>query len=585
MGCQMASAQISRFQNRESGGVDTLCNMTTDADIAREYTARPITDISGPLGVHEEDLLPYGREIAKVHQRALERPRNASLNPEPKLVLVSAITPTPAGEGKTTTSIGLAQAMHHLGENVCLALREPSLGPCMGIKGGACGGGHSQVMPMDRINLHFTGDLHAVTAANNVLAALLDNHLHFGNELEIDPRRVVWRRVMDMNDRTLRDIVVGLGGTGNGIPREDGFDITVASEVMAALCLADGLDDLRARLERLIVGFTRENKPVTAGDLGAVGAMLVLLRDALQPNLVQTLEGAPAFIHGGPFANIAHGCNSVTATKMAMHHANWAITEAGFGADLGAEKFFHIKCRQTGLDPAAVVLVATVRALKMHGGVSKDDLTTPNPEAVRLGLANLDKHIENIQGFGKPPVVAINRFADDADEELAVIRAHCELKGVSVAESRHFGEGGKGAVELAKAVMTAVETPAPAWTPLYALEDDPHAKIRTLAKKVYGAKDVAFTSAAERDLKRISDLGFDNLPICVAKVPGSLSDDPTLPGRPEGFTVTVRNVTVNAGAGFLVVLTGAIMRMPGLPRLPRAAGMDLDADGEILGLD
>jgi len=559
--------------------------MTTDADIARGYQARPIADIAGPLGIHEEDLLSYGREIAKVHQRALTRPRAERLQPASKLVLVSAITPTPAGEGKTTTTIGLGQALHQLGESVCLALREPSLGPCMGIKGGACGGGHSQVMPMDRINLHFTGDLHAVTAANNLLAALVDNHLHFGNALGIDPRRVVWRRVMDMNDRTLRDIVVGLGGTGNGIPREDGFDITVASEVMAALCLADGLDDLRKRLERLIVGFTREQKPVTAGEIGAVGAMLVLLRDALQPNLVQTLEGAPAFIHGGPFANIAHGCNSVTATRMAMHHADWAITEAGFGADLGAEKFFHIKCRAAGLDPVAVVLVATVRALKMHGGVAKDALTTPDPEAVRRGLANLDKHIENIQSFGKPPVVAINRFTDDSDAELAVIREHCAAKGVNCAESRHHAEGGAGAIELAKAVMAAVADPAPAWTPLYALEDDPREKIRTLAQRVYGADDVSFAATAERDLKRVHDLGFDGLPICVAKVPGSLSDDPTLPGRPTGFTVTVRNVTINAGAGFLVVLTGAIMRMPGLPSQPRAMGMDLDADGEILGLD
>ncbi len=559
--------------------------MTTDADIARGYAARPITEVAAPLGVHEDDLLPYGREVAKVHRRALERPRPAGRAEASRLVLVSAITPTPAGEGKTTTTIGLGQALHRLGESVCLALREPSLGPCMGIKGGACGGGHSQVMPMDRINLHFTGDLHAVTAANNLLAAVLDNHLHFGNERDIDPRRVVWRRVMDMNDRTLRDIVVGLGGTGNGIPREDGFDITVASEVMAALCLADGIDDLRARLERLVVAFNRSGGPVTAGDIGAVGAMMVLLRDALQPNLVQTLEGAPAFIHGGPFANIAHGCNSVTATRMAMHHADWAITEAGFGADLGAEKFFHIKCRASGLDPAAVVLVATIRALKMHGGTAKDALTAPDPEAVRRGLANLDKHIENIQGFGKPPVVAINRFADDTDAELDVVREHCAASGVACAESRHHAEGGAGAEELARAVMQAAGDPAGPWTPLYELADAPREKIRTVARRVYGADDVAFTAAAERDLKRIDDLGFADLPICVAKVPGSLSDDPKRAGRPEGFTVTVRNVTINAGAGFLVVLTGAIMRMPGLPRVPRAMGMDLDAAGEIVGLD
>jgi len=577
-------AQISCFQNRESGGVDTLCSMTTDADIAREYTARPITDISGPLGVHEEDLLPYGREIAKVHQRALNRPRNASLNPQPKLVLVSAITPTPAGEGKTTTSIGLAQAFHHLGENVCLALREPSLGPCMGIKGGACGGGHSQVMPMDRINLHFTGDLHAVTAANNVLAALLDNHLHFGNELGIDPRRVVWRRVMDMNDRTLRDIVVGLGGTGNGIPREDGFDITVASEVMAALCLADGLDDLRARLERLIVGFTRENKPVTAGDLGAVGAMLVLLRDALQPNLVQTLEGAPAFIHGGPFANIAHGCNSVTATKMAMHHANWAITEAGFGADLGAEKFFNIKCRKAGLNPDAVVLVATIKALKMQGGVAKSDLGEENVAALKEGLKNLGRHLRNLAQFGVPAVVAVNRYTADTDAEVAAVQEYCSEFGVEAVNCTHWADGGDGTTDLAEHVCKLADSGVAQFRTLYNDDLPLWDKIKRVATTIYGADDIIADKKVRQQIEDFQSAGYEKYPVCMAKTQYSFSTDPNLLGAPTGHVVPIREVRLAAGAEFLVIVCGAIMTMPGLPRVPAANAISVNKDGMIEGL-
>lgn len=556
--------------------------MATDVQIARQYTARPIGEIAATLGVSDEDLLPYGREIAKVDIAALDRPRQRQ---KQKLILVSAITPTPAGEGKTTTSIGLAQAFTELGESVCLALREPSLGPCMGVKGGACGGGHSQVMPLDRINLHFTGDFHAITSAHNLLAALIDNHLHFGNELGLDPRKIVWPRVMDMNDRSLRRMVTGLGGPTQGMPRESGFDITAASEVMAMLCLATDAEDLRDRLDRTLIGYTRDNQPIYAGQLDGVGAMMALLRDAMNPNLVQTFNGTPAFIHGGPFANIAHGCNSVLATRMAMHFADWTVTEAGFGADLGAEKFLDIKCRTAGLNPDAVVLVATVRALKMHGGVAKTELDQPNPEAVQAGLPNLDKHVENVRLYGKPAVVALNQFASDTPEEIEAVRQRCAELGIGFAAARHHAEGGPGAVDLAKAVMEAASGDPTLLAPVYSLQDSVEEKIRAVATQVYGADDVEFDGQARKQIAQAVELGYGELPICIAKVPGSLSDDPKKIGRPTDFTITVRGVQINAGAGFLVVLTGDIFRMPGLPRVPAAAGIDLLPDGTITGVE
>jgi len=556
--------------------------MATDVQIAREYSARPITEIADRLGVQAEDLLPYGREIAKVHTAALERPRTRE---QQRLILVSAITPTPAGEGKTTTSIGLAQALTELGESACLALREPSLGPCMGVKGGACGGGHSQVMPLDRINLHFTGDFHAITSAHNLLAALIDNHLHFGNELGLDPRKIVWPRVLDMNDRSLRRTVTGLGGPTQGMPRESGFDITAASEVMAMLCLATDIEDLRKRLEGTLVGYTRDNQPVFARQLDGVGAMMALLRDAMHPNLVQTFNGTPAFIHGGPFANIAHGCNSVLATRMAMHFADWTVTEAGFGADLGAEKFLDIKCRTAGLNPDAIVLVATVRALKMHGGVPKNELDQPNASAVEAGLVNLDKHVENVRLYGKPAVVALNQFASDTEAEIEAVRQRCEELGIGFAAARHHAEGGPGAVDLARAVMQAARGESSELKPVYSLTDSVEEKISKVATQVYGADGVEFDGSARKDIARAVDLGYGELPICIAKVPGSLSDRPQLLGRPTDFTITVRGVQINAGAGFLVVLTGDIFRMPGLPRVPAAAGIDLLSDGTIEGVE
>jgi formate--tetrahydrofolate ligase len=556
--------------------------MASDVQIARQYTARPIQEIAERLGVSTEDLLPYGREIAKVDVKALSRPHQRA---QQKLILVSAITPTPAGEGKTTTSIGLAQALTELGESACLALREPSLGPCMGVKGGACGGGHSQVMPLDRINLHFTGDFHAITSAHNLLAALIDNHLHFGNELELDPRKISWPRVLDMNDRALRKMVTGLGGPGQGMPRESGFDITAASEVMAMLCLSTDAEDLRTRLERTLIGYTRANDPVFAGQLDGVGAMMALLRDAMNPNLVQTFNGTPAFVHGGPFANIAHGCNSVLATRMAMHFADWTVTEAGFGADLGAEKFLDIKCRTTGLNPDAVVLVATVRALKMHGGVAKSDLEAANPDAVAAGLPNLDKHVENVRLYGKPAVVALNQFANDTPEEIEIVRKRCAELGIGFAASRHHAEGGPGATELARAVMDAASGEATELQPVYALTDSVEDKIRKVATQIYGADDVEFDGSARKQIAKAVELGYGELPVCIAKVPGSLSDDPSKIGRPTNFTITVRRVQINAGAGFLVVLTGEIFRMPGLPRVPAAASIDLLPDGTITGVE
>ncbi len=554
--------------------------MPTDIEIARSIRTRPIAEVAARLGLVADDLVPYGRDVAKLPLEVLERPRRR--DGEPRLVLVSAITPTPAGEGKTTTSIGLAQALDRLGESACLALREPSLGPCMGMKGGATGGGRSQIVPADRINLHFTGDFHAVTAAHNLLAALLDNHIHFGNPLDIDPRRVLWRRVLDVNDRALRNVIVGLGGPAQGVPRETGFDITAASEVMAMLCLATSVFDLRQRLDRTLVAFSRSGAPVTAAQLSASGAMLALLRDALQPNLVQTLEGTPALVHGGPFANIAHGCSSVLATRMAMHLADWTITEAGFGFDLGAEKFFDIKCAGAGLDPDAVLLVATVRALKMHGGALQDELARPDAQAVERGLPNLEKHVESIAHFGEVPVVALNRFAGDTDDEIAVVAARCAALGVPFAVSDHHARGGAGAVELARALLAHAQSHRP-FRPLYNPRQPVPDKILAVASKMYGARSVVLSRSAERDLEDVRRLGCEHLPVCIAKTPSSLSDDPVLRGRPEGFDVTVRGIQINAGAGFLVVLTGEILRMPGLPRRPLAESLDLDGDS-IVGL-
>ena len=555
--------------------------MTSDVEIARNVAPRPIMEIAAGLSLGEDEIHLYGRDVAKLDLSVLERPRARDV--ESRLVLVSAITPTPAGEGKTTTSIGLAQGLARLGESVCLALREPSLGPCMGIKGGATGGGYSQVIPADRINLHFTGDFHAVTSAHNLLAALLDNHLYFGNALGIEPRRILWRRVVDMNDRALRNVIIGLGGTREGVPRESGFDITAASEVMAMLCLASGVDDLRARIERTLVAFTTGGEPVTARELDAAGAMLALLRDALRPNLVQTLEGVPALVHGGPFANIAHGCNSVIATRSALHLADWAITEAGFGFDLGAEKFFDIKCRSAGLDTAAVVLVATARALKLHGGVVRRKIGEPDPGAVERGLPNLDKHVENIGEFGEPPVVALNRFAGDTDEEVDVVRRRCAELGVPFAVSDHHARGGAGAEELARAVMEHAETRSRPFQPLYPLEAPVPEKIEAVARRMYGARAVVLTKTARRDLDDVRRLGYEGLPICIAKTPASLSDDPRLRGRPRDFEVSVRRLIIQAGAGFLVALTGDILRMPGLPRRPLAESIDLDGE-TIVGL-
>jgi len=554
--------------------------MPSDAEIARRFPPRPIRQVAQGLGICEEDLLPFGREIAKVHLNALTRPSPR----KGLLILVSATTPTAAGEGKTTATIGLGQALAQMGESVCLALREPSLGPCLGMKGGGTGGGYSQIVPADCINLHFTGDFHAVTSANNLLSAIIDNHIYHGNELGIDPRQVAWRRVMDMNDRSLRHIVLGLGGRGQGVPREGGFDITAASEVMAMLCLASGLEDLRERIERTLVAYTYAGEPVYARELKVTGAMMALLRDAVHPNLVQSLEGTPAFVHGGPFANIAHGCNSLVATKMAMHHADWAITEAGFGFDLGAEKFFDIKCRLAGLDPAAVVLVTTVRALRMHGGKKKNELDRTDPEAVARGLVNLDKHIEDVGKFNKRPVVALNRFAGDSDAEIALVGERCRTQGIPFVSCTHYEQGGKGALDLAREVMTAAETSKP-FAPLYPLDLPVAEKVRIICREIYGALDVAFTREAEKDLRQVENLALSHLPVCVAKAPSSLSDDPNLQGRPRNFTVKVRGVQINAGAGFLVVLTGDILRMPGLPKSPVAERIRLSPEGIIEGME
>lgn len=555
--------------------------MLSDIEIAQQAKMQKITDVAAKLGISEDDIELYGKYKAKLSYDLIRRVKDKK---DGKLILVTAITPTPAGEGKSTTTVGLAQGLAKLGKKVIVALREPSLGPCMGIKGGAAGGGYSQVVPMEDINLHFTGDFHAITSAHMLLAAMLDNHIQQGNALNIDPRRIAWKRVVDMNDRELRNIVVGLGGKAHGVPRQDGFDITVASEVMAILCLASSLHDLKERLAKIIVAYDYNGNPVTAGQIKAQGAMAALLKDAVKPNLVQTLENVPAIIHGGPFANIAHGCNSVMATQTGLKLADYTITEAGFGADLGAEKFFDIKCRYAGLKPDAAVIVATVRALKMHGGVPKTELKTPNVEAVKKGLVNLEKHIENVKKFGVPCVVAINIFAQDTAEELEAVREHCAKHGVNVALSDVFAKGGEGGIDLAKEVIALADSGESKFAPIYPLDMSLKGKIETIAKEIYGADGVNYTKEADKALKEFEELGYGNLPICMAKTQYSFSDDPSLLGRPSGFKITIRNCRIAAGAGFIVVLTGDVMTMPGLPKVPAAEKIDVTDDGVISGL-
>ena len=555
--------------------------MLTDIEIAQACKMKPIVEVAKKAGLDEDDLELYGKYKAKISADVWKRLENKK---DGKLVLVTAINPTPAGEGKTTTTVGLGQAMHKMGKNTMIALREPSLGPVFGIKGGAAGGGYAQVVPMEDINLHFTGDMHAITAANNLLCAMLDNHMQQGNTLGIDPRRVIFTRVMDMNDRTLRNITIGLGGKANGIPREDHFMITVASEVMAILCLASDIHDLKKRFGDILVAYTYAGEPVYAKDLNAHGAMAALMKDAIKPNLVQTLEGTPCLMHGGPFANIAHGCNSVQATKMAVRLSDIAITEAGFGADLGAEKFIDIKCRKTGLKPDCVVLVATVRALKYNGGVAKTDLNTPNVEALKKGICNLDAHLDNIAKFGVPCVVAINAFPTDTAEEMDFIREHCAKRGVRVALSEVFAKGGEGGIELAEKVTDVLENEPANLKMLYEDEIPLAQKIETIAKTIYGADKVNIMPAAVKELDNITKLGFGNLPVCMAKTQYSLSDDQTKLGRPTGFDITVRSVRLAAGAGFVVCETGTIMTMPGLPKVPAAEKIDIDEDGKIIGL-
>ena len=555
--------------------------MLSDIEIAQQAKMQKITDVAAKLGISEDDIELYGKYKAKLSYDLIRRVKDKK---DGKLILVTAITPTPAGEGKSTTTVGLAQGLAKLGKKVIVALREPSLGPCMGIKGGAAGGGYSQVVPMEDINLHFTGDFHAITSAHMLLAAMLDNHIQQGNALNIDPRRIAWKRVVDMNDRELRNIVVGLGGKAHGVPRQDGFDITVASEVMAILCLASSLHDLKERLAKIIVAYDYNGNPVTAGQIKAQGAMAALLKDAVKPNLVQTLENVPAIIHGGPFANIAHGCNSVMATQTGLKLADYTITEAGFGADLGAEKFFDIKCRYASLKPDAAVIVATVRALKMHGGVPKTELKTPNVEAVKKGLVNLEKHIENVKKFGVPCVVAINIFSQDTAEELEAVREHCAKHGVNVALSDVFAKGGEGGIDLAKEVIALADSGESKFAPIYPLDMSLKGKIETIAKEIYGADGVNYTKEADKALKEFEELGYGNLPICMAKTQYSFSDDPALLGRPSGFKITIRNCRIAAGAGFIVVLTGDVMTMPGLPKVPAAEKIDVTDDGVISGL-
>ena len=556
--------------------------MLSDIEIAQSVTPKNILDVAKNAGIDEKYIEQYGRVKAKLDLSLLDDMKDKE---DGKLILVTAITPTPAGEGKTTTTIGLADGMKRIGKKVAVALREPSLGPVFGIKGGAAGGGYAQVIPMEDINLHFTGDFHAIGAANNLLAAMLDNHIYQGNSLNIDPRRITWKRCVDMNDRQLRFVTDGLGGRVNGVPREDGYDITVASEIMAVLCLSSSISDLKDRLSRIIVGYTYDEKPVTAGDLKAAGAMTALLKDALKPNLVQTLEGTPAFVHGGPFANIAHGCNSVIATKTALKMGDYAITEAGFGADLGAEKFLDIKCRMAGLTPSAVVLVATVRALKMHGGLAKTELGAENIEALEKGIPNLLRHLSNIKNVYKLPcVVAINRFPTDTDKEIDFIIEKCRLLGVNVVLSTVWAEGGKGGEALAREVVRLCEEEKGDFTFAYELDGTIEDKIEALVKKIYGGDGITVLPAAKKQIAALSALGFDKVPVCMAKTQYSFSDDQTKLGAPTGFTVTIKNVKVSAGAGFVVVLTGDIMTMPGLPKLPAAEKIDVDADGKISGL-
>lgn len=553
----------------------------SDIEIAHRCQMKPITEIAEKAGIEEKYIEQYGRYKAKIDLSIMKE----NNRPNGKLILVTAITPTPAGEGKTTTTIGLADGLSRIGKNVTVALREPSLGPVFGIKGGAAGGGYAQVVPMEDINLHFTGDFHAIGAANNLLAAMLDNHIKQGNELGIDVRRITWKRCVDMNDRQLRNIVDGLGGVANGVPREDGFDITVASEIMAVLCLSEGITDLKERLSRIIVGYTYDDKPVTCAELKAAGAMAALLKDALKPNLVQTLEGTPALVHGGPFANIAHGCNSVTATRLAMRLSDYAVTEAGFGADLGAEKFLDIKCRAAGLTPAAVVMVATVRALKMHGGLDKKSLDTEDIAALEKGIPNLLRHIHNIKNvYGLPCVVAINRFPTDTDNEIDFIIKKCRELGVNTVLSTVWADGGKGGEELAHEVVRLCEEEKADFKFSYPLDCGIEEKIEAIVKKVYGGSGITVLPAAKKQIEKLTALGFAGLPVCIAKTQYSFSDNPALLGAPEGFTVTVKNVKISAGAGFIVVLTGDIMTMPGLPRHPAAENIDVDENGVITGL-
>ena len=555
--------------------------MKTDIEIAQEAELLPIVEVAKSLDMTMDDLELYGKYKAKISDEYLEK---ISGNKDGKLILVTAINPTPAGEGKTTTSVGLGQAFGKLGKKAVIALREPSLGPCFGIKGGAAGGGMAQVVPMEDLNLHFTGDFHAITAANNLCAALLDNHIQHGNELGIDTRQIVWKRCLDMNDRVLRNVVVGMGNKMDGFVREDHFVITVASEIMAVLCLADDMNDLKARLDRMVVAYNYAGEPVTAGQIKATGAMAALLKDALKPNLIQTLEHTPAIVHGGPFANIAHGCNSVRATKAALKMADYVVTEAGFGADLGAEKFLDIKCRQAGLSPDAIVLVATIRALKYNGGVAKADLNHENLEALEKGIVNLEKHIENLQKYGVPVVVTLNAFVTDSEAEIAFVEKFCKDRNCDFALSKVWEHGGEGGIELAKAVLNTLETKESHFAPIYDEQDTICNKITTISKEIYGADGVVFSPAAMKQIERLESLGYGKLPICMAKNQYSLSDDPTLLGRPTGFQMNIREVYVSAGAGFVVVLTGAVMTMPGLPKTPAAYQIDVTEDGKITGL-
>ncbi|MBE5898172.1 MAG: formate--tetrahydrofolate ligase [Lachnospiraceae bacterium] len=555
--------------------------MKSDIEIAQEAELLPIKEVAKSLGLEEDDLELYGKYKAKLSDECMKK---AEKNEDGKLILVTAINPTPAGEGKTTTSVGLGQAFGKLGKKACLALREPSLGPCFGMKGGAAGGGNAQVVPMEDLNLHFTGDFHAITTANNLLAAMVDNHIQQGNELGIDPRMVVWKRCLDINDRNLRNIVVGLGAKADGMVREDHFVITVASEIMAILCLANDMNDLKKRLGKIIVAYNFNGEPVTAEDVGATGSMAALLKDALKPNMIQTLEHTPALVHGGPFANIAHGCNSVRATKMAMKLADYTITEAGFGADLGAEKFFDIKCNMAGLKPDCVVLVATVRALKYNGGVPKDELTNENVDALKKGICNLEKHIENLQKYNVPIVVTLNAFISDTDKEVEFVKNFCEERGCEFALSKVWELGGEGGIELANKVIDSINNKESNFAPLYNNDLTIEEKIEKVATEIYGAKDVSYSKAAQRELNRLKKLGFDNMPVCMAKTQYSLSDDATLLGRPTDFTINIREMYVSAGAGFVVAITGQIMTMPGLPKKPAALSIDVTDDGVITGL-